>query len=177
LRALADKDGKPLLSWRVLLLPYLDEGAELYREFRLDEAWDSPHNLRLVPRMPSVFAPPPGRRARLAPGHTVCHVFIGPETPFAVPTGPLIPYSYFPSSPSNTFLIVEAGKPIPWTKPQELVYYSYRPLPDLTGLFEDGFRAATADGAIYFVKNDMEEDILRSAISPHHVRKDVEHNW
>ena len=38
-----DKDGRPLHSWRVLLLPYLDE-EELYKQLRLDEPWDSPHN-------------------------------------------------------------------------------------------------------------------------------------
>ncbi len=46
-QALLSKDGKPLLSWRVLLLPYL-EGGELYKRFRLDEAWDSPNNLPLA---------------------------------------------------------------------------------------------------------------------------------
>ena len=41
--AICDKDGKPLLSWRVTILPYI-EHSMLYREFKLDEAWDSPHN-------------------------------------------------------------------------------------------------------------------------------------
>jgi hypothetical protein len=51
------EDGKPLHSWRVLLLPFIAQG-ELYREFKLDEPWDSPHNLALLPRMPATFAPP-----------------------------------------------------------------------------------------------------------------------
>jgi hypothetical protein len=55
------KDGKPLYSWRVLLLPYLDE-QELYQQFQLDEPWDSPHNLQLLPRMPGFYAPPSGKR-------------------------------------------------------------------------------------------------------------------
>ncbi|HMC89933.1 MAG TPA: DUF1559 domain-containing protein, partial [Gemmataceae bacterium] len=46
-----DKDGKPLLSWRVHLLPFLDEG-QLYREFHLNEPWDSAHNKKLVSRLP-----------------------------------------------------------------------------------------------------------------------------
>jgi prepilin-type processing-associated H-X9-DG protein len=52
-----DADGKPLLSWRVLLLPYLDEAA-LYDQFRLDEPWDSPHNRALAARMPRVYRCP-----------------------------------------------------------------------------------------------------------------------
>ncbi|MBI3412168.1 MAG: DUF1559 domain-containing protein [Planctomycetes bacterium] len=46
----------PLLSWRVAILPLLEEDA-LYKEFRLEEPWDSPHNIKLLPRIPKVFAP------------------------------------------------------------------------------------------------------------------------
>ena len=50
------------LSWRVAVLPYLGEPErELYQLFKLDEPWDSPANIQLVERMPSVFAPPKSR--------------------------------------------------------------------------------------------------------------------
>src|SRR5262249_21275015 len=49
-----DRDGRPLLSWRVLVLPYLAQ-KPLYDQFRLDEPWDSPHNIRLLERIPPVF--------------------------------------------------------------------------------------------------------------------------
>jgi hypothetical protein len=52
-----DASGQPLLSWRVHVLPYLDE-AELYKQFRLDEPWDSPHNSQLISKMPEAFACP-----------------------------------------------------------------------------------------------------------------------
>ena len=52
-----DKDGKPLLSWRVLILPYLEQDA-LYKEFHLDEPWDSPHNRTLIERMPPTYRCP-----------------------------------------------------------------------------------------------------------------------
>ncbi len=56
--------GKPKLSWRVALLPYLEE-MDLYRKFHQDEPWDSPHNKALIPRMPAVFGTPdsPARQA------------------------------------------------------------------------------------------------------------------
>ena len=54
-----DRDARPLLSWRVAILPHLgDEAAALYREFHLDEPWDSDHNKPLLARMPAVFATP-----------------------------------------------------------------------------------------------------------------------
>src|SRR5260370_27351325 len=52
-----DKDGKPLYSWRVLLLPYLKEQS-LYAQFKLDEPWDSPNNRPLLAKMPQVYMPP-----------------------------------------------------------------------------------------------------------------------
>ncbi len=67
-----NKNGKPLLSWRVHLLPYLEQEA-LYREFHLDEPWDSEHNRKLIEKMPQVFRSPlsavkdPGRTTYLLP--------------------------------------------------------------------------------------------------------------
>ena len=52
--AIRDRAGKPLLSWRVALLPHLGQDA-LYKQFKLDEPWDSEHNRKLIPRMPAVF--------------------------------------------------------------------------------------------------------------------------
>lgn len=46
-----DKKGKPLLSWRVHILPFLDE-QELYEKFKLDEPWDSEHNKKLLAEIP-----------------------------------------------------------------------------------------------------------------------------
>jgi Protein of unknown function (DUF1559) len=56
---LADpKTGMPILSWRVQILPYLGdpEAEALYKEFKLDEPWDSEHNKKLIPRMPKIYA-------------------------------------------------------------------------------------------------------------------------
>ena len=50
------KGDKPLLSWRVAILPWLEENS-LYARFHLDEAWDSPHNKALLEEMPRVYAP------------------------------------------------------------------------------------------------------------------------
>ena len=54
---IAGPDGKPWHSWRVLLLPYLEQ-AELYNQYRFDEPWDGPNNIKLLDRMPEVFRDP-----------------------------------------------------------------------------------------------------------------------
>ena len=53
----ADKQGKPKHSWRVLILPFLGE-QELYSKYRFDEPWNGPHNMALVLQMPKVYRCP-----------------------------------------------------------------------------------------------------------------------
>lgn len=62
-------DGKPLLSWRVHILPYIEE-ENLYRQFRTNEPWDSQHNIRLLSQMPRVYATPAQRQGKVAMGNT-----------------------------------------------------------------------------------------------------------
>ena len=67
------KTGKPLLSWRVHLLPYMEE-ALLYQSFKLDEPWDSEHNIKLLDKLPKVFAP---TRVKAKAGETFYRGFGG----------------------------------------------------------------------------------------------------
>ena len=68
-----NESGRELLSWRVFLLPYLGEEA-LYKQFRLNEPWDSPHNRTLVDKMPAVFADV--GNSNLPSGHTRLQVVL-----------------------------------------------------------------------------------------------------
>jgi hypothetical protein len=156
------KDGKPLYSWRVLILPFLDQ-VELYEQFHLDEPWDSPHNTRLLARMPRTYAPPPHKASKVPPSHTVLHVLVGRGAAFEGREG--LRFSEdFPNGRANTFLVVEAGEPVPWSKPDDFDYDPDGPLPDLRGLFHDGFRAGMADGHVQFVAKETCEATLRAAI-------------
>src|SRR5262249_13356004 len=74
------RDGKARLSWRVAILPYLDEMA-LYRQFNLEEPWDSPHNKGLLPLMPKVYEVP-GDRKTAPKGRTFYRAFVGPGAVF-----------------------------------------------------------------------------------------------
>ena len=156
------EDGRPLYSWRVLLLPYIEQ-EDLYKQFHLDEPWDSPHNLSLLERMPSTYAPPPHKKSRMPAYHTVCHVFVGKGTPFE--EGQEIRLNHFPDFISNTILIVEAGPPVPWSKPEELPYDADAPLPRLDPLFHDLIRVAMANGTVHYVHRDISESTLRAAIT------------
>jgi hypothetical protein len=75
---LADKEGRSLLSWRVAILPFIEEDR-LYKEFRLNEAWDSDHNKKLIPKMPKIYAPV---RVKAKEGETFYQVFRGENALF-----------------------------------------------------------------------------------------------
>lgn len=156
-------DGKPLYSWRVLILPYIEQG-DLFQRFRLDEAWDSPHNAQLLAEMPLSYAPPPGKRKKMPRYHTVCKVFVGKGAAFEGREILRMPAD-FSDGQSNTILIAEAGEAVPWTKPDDIPYDPDQPLPDLHGFFKDGFRAALGDGSRRWVSYDIVEKTLRAAIT------------
>ncbi len=153
------KDGKPLLSWRVGLLPYLGY-KELYEQFHLDEPWDSAHNKKLLAQMPAELAF--GDTAKQ--GLTHYQVITGKGTAFDGKQGLRLPAD-FPDGTSNTILIVEAKDAVPWTKPADLPYDAKKPLPRIGGLFKDGFHVALADGAVRFVSRKISERTLRFAIT------------
>ena len=156
-------DGKPLHSWRVLILPFIEEDC-LLKQFKLDEPWDSPHNLALLEKMPRLYAPPRSKESLVPPYHTICHVFVGPGTAFEGPQGLKLAKD-FPNGTSNTLLFVEAGEPVPWTKPQEIAYDPAQPPPRLRGFFKNRFRACTADGSRRNVEYDTPDEELRSMIT------------
>ena len=121
--AIVAADGRPLLSWRVALLPYLGEEA-LYREFHLDEPWDSPHNLTLLPRMPEVYSCP---SAPTAVGMTPYVAAAGPgmffDAPEPIPGTQTIGVSIgaISDGTANTILLLDLGwmNRVEWTRPAE----------------------------------------------------------
>ena len=166
-QSIRGKDGKPLLSWRVALLPYLEQEA-LYQHFKLDEAWDSEHNKKLLPLIPRMFetarlGDPQGKVNPADLANTRYQVFVGPGAVFDGPRS--IPQTEVRDGTSYTLLIAEAFEPVPWTKPQDLPFDPKGPLPKLGGLFHDGFHAAMVDGAVRFIPQTVGAKSLRALIT------------
>jgi hypothetical protein len=158
------KDGRPLYSWRVLLLPFLEQ-RKLYDDFHLDEPWDSPHNIKLLPRIPFDYIPPGSRRKLVPLGYTFCHVFVGQGTPFEEGRAITLKDISQADGTSNTLLLVEGGPPVPWTKPEDIGFAPDKPLPKLNTVFEDGFRASLVDGSSFFVTARASDEAIRAAIT------------
>src|SRR5262245_11909106 len=157
--AIYSKDGKPLLSWRVALLKMMDE--DLLKEFKTDEPWDSAHNKKLIKKMPKIYALP---GVETDPGMTFFQVFTGKGTVFEGKEGLKLTDHLKGGGPS--FMIVEAGEPVVWTKPDDLVYDAKKPLPKLGRLSDEGFHAALTflGDRVQFIPRSTPEEKLRSMI-------------
>jgi Protein of unknown function (DUF1559) len=161
-QALCNPNGEPLLSWRVLLLPYLEQRA-LFEQFKLDEPWDSPHNIRLLAQMPSVYAPFDG--SPTPEPYTTCYqVFVGNGAAFEQRYG-LSFKDDFPDGTSNTVLIVQGAEAVPWTKPADLDYAPDRPPPKLSGVFAGTYQVAFADGSARPISQKIRLTTLRALIT------------
>ncbi|HLW67091.1 MAG TPA: DUF1559 domain-containing protein [Gemmataceae bacterium] len=147
--AIMSKDGKPLLSWRVAILPYVEQD-NLYRQFKLNEPWDSAHNKPLLGQMPRIYA-----HTWVTDGTSNTHyrVFVrggamfeyGKKTRFAAQKPDEIGIS---DGASNTIEIVEAAQAVPWTKPEELDFNPNGVLPALGVPGKNMVNIAMADGSV-----------------------------
>jgi hypothetical protein len=142
-RDITDKDGKVLLSWRVLILPYLDQD-DLFRKFKCDEPWDSKDNRELVEKMPEFYSSP--RVVVKKKGFTVYQGFAGPGALFEPGKKLRFPAS-IPDGTSNTILAVESSVAVPWTKPADLPFDLEKDLPDIGKAYGAKPLAVLCDGS------------------------------
>ncbi len=152
---LVDRKQRELLSWRVLILPYLGE-EKLFREFNLEEPWDSPHNKTLLAKRPKAYAPV---RKDAGADMTYYQVFHGKDAAFERQQ-PLRIDDLLDGT-ANTFLLAEAANAVPWSKPADLAYDPKKPLPKLGAQFDKVFAVGIGDGTSALVKSNADERILQ----------------
>lgn len=166
-QAITDKEGKKLLSWRVAILPFIEQKG-LFDKFHLDEPWDSEHNRKLIAEMPAIYSNP---NSTAPQGYTNYVVPLGKGMAFEEP-GPLpegrtfgqgTKFSSFTDGMSNTIFCVENNNDaaVIWTQPSDLEV-------DLTNVWQDlgksqvgGFNAAFADGSVRFISDKASEKLLQ----------------
>ncbi len=152
---------KPLLSWRVHILPWIDQAA-LYEKFHLDEPWDSPHNKELIKEMPATYLNP------------LYGPIDGFKTTYLAPIGENLMFSKeivttnaksprgarmreITDGTSNTIMLIESNKEsaVIWTRPDDLEIDEDDPLANVCDGSPGTFSVGWADGAVTSLTHEM----------------------
>jgi hypothetical protein len=162
---LGDKNGKPLLSWRVTILPLLGE-QELFNAFKLDEPWDSAHNKDLIAKMPAIFKHP---LAEAEAGMTFYRAIVGAGAFFDESIAQGRQIESITDGTSNTLCVVEARDPVVWTRPDVEIPFNPNdrraPAIDkarLGGHVAGGFHVLLADGTARFLNDSIKQLTLQA---------------
>ncbi len=159
--SVSDEDGRSKLSWRVHILPYLEEN-ELYSKFHLDEAWDSPHNLRLLEEMPSVFDAYANKvLAGLKPGYTTFVAPVGESTIFGQDKATRIHDIRDGTSKTVALVEVKPELAVPWTAPQDYQFDANAPGSGLAWGPDDATGVLYCDGAWHLIPKSLPDEMLR----------------
>lgn len=165
------KDGTPLLSWRVEILPFLgDEARKLHKQFNLEEPWDSRHNLEVAKQMPAAFERP---GCWLENGMTVYQRPVGNNAFFEIPQPGEkerpIPVGAVIDGMGNTIMFVESNpeNAVFWTQPQK--DYNFDPQNPIQGLSASRFGLllfAMGDGSVHSMgKNTLTDEQFTAAFT------------
>ncbi|PHR93508.1 MAG: hypothetical protein COA78_32740 [Blastopirellula sp.] len=171
---LADDSGKPMHSWRVLLLPFMNEQA-LYKQYNFNEPWDGPNNIQLLDQMPEVYACPTSHSH-----HQGCSSYVavlGPKTvwPGAASTS----FAEITDGTEATLMLVEINESCtPWLEPKDISYekalmtFASTDTTKMNGhvresylsYYSRGHHALLADGRSCFVPYEVEPQILEAML-------------
>jgi type II secretory pathway pseudopilin PulG len=154
-------EGKPLLSWRVHLLPFMEQQA-LYRQFHLDEPWDSDHNKALISQMPEVYLDPASKHT---PPDGLTN-YLAPSGPTALMNGSDKGTNIraITDGTSNTIAVVQVSdeRAVPWTKPEDWSFDAVAPVAGLGGLSPNVFLAGFCDGHVTAIAMTLDPTVLRA---------------
>jgi hypothetical protein len=167
----ADKNGKPMHSWRVLILPYMEQKA-LYDQYRFDEPWDGPNNSKLAGQIKRAFSCPsephkPGSAASLETDYVA---IVGDHTAWQGEKA--LDFTAFKDGTANTIFIVEVhNSGIHWMEPRDLhvsqmaTVINAKHGQGIGSPHPHGAQVGMADCAIKFLSDDTPADVLQELIT------------
>lgn len=175
-------DGKPWHSWRVLILPYIEQ-AELYNQYHFDEPWDGPRNSKLLEKIPGVYTDPihgenPGHYTNYA---AICGEAMAFDSEGVEFDGENVPFdggrwmAEFTDGTSNTLMIapVSPDLEIPWLKPADVTVEDSVPPLGKKGSFPLPYQIGSArvapflrcDGSVVGLKEMTDPQMLYAALT------------
>ena len=163
---IVDAAGKPMHSWRVLILPELGED-ELYAQYKFDEPWDGPNNSKLIESIPEVYRCSNDPEA--FEGHTTYLAVVGPQAAWlgAQP----VKLSLL-ANPGSAIQVIEASESgIKWLEPRDFTIPTTMPSINssasqgIRSLHLNGAHVLYADGKVEFLSNDTSATLLTQRLT------------
>jgi len=164
---IADENGRPMHSWRVLILPFIEQ-SPLYDQYDFDEPWDGPANAALADLMPQIYRCPSDGTAAMS--ETSYAMIVGPGTLFE--DAEVTRFHDVLDGLSNTIMVVEvAGAGIPWMEPMDLDVEQIslrinQPVgPEIRSHHPGGVNVLICDGSVRFVSETIDPEVLKALIT------------
>jgi hypothetical protein len=172
---IADSNGKPMHSWRVLILPYLEEQA-LYKAYDFTEPWDGPNNRKLAQNKPPVYGCPSSNNSAAASLATSYVAVVGPKTLW--PGAKVTRLSDIRDGTDNTIMLVEnTNSDINWMEPRDVSFEEAvrgngfsSPHVRKNGYFYHGtpaFTVALAQGSVWSLPQELPTETLEALLTIH----------
>jgi hypothetical protein len=151
--------GQQPYSWRVALLPYLEQ-QNLYDQYKFDEPWDSPANLKIAEVAVPFYCSEDGNS-----NASTIYLVTGKNTAFE-PDGRGVGFAQIRDGMSNTAMLVQTKRDIPWSKPEDIELPATDEIPQFGGVVEGGYIVGMFDGSTWFVDAPMNDATVRAMFSP-----------
>ena len=176
---IADKDGKPMHSWRMLVLETTGDpdANAVFRAYRFDEPWDGPNNRKLADRMPRFYGCPVAEHAagRPAPGKSLTNyvVVTGPGAVFRGGGAPSASLSELDDNHRDTTVLAETVPGVPWMEPRdlELDRMSLRlndpDRPSISSKYPSSANVVFLDGRIHRLLDSVSPEAVKAMILAH----------
>ena len=161
---IADADGKPMHSWRILLLPYLERN-DLYKQYRFDEPWDGPNNRKLADQMPAQYALHGCEQA----GNVTTNYLrvVGDQT--ASPLGrPVSEADVVDGVASTLFIVENVDAGVHWMEPRDLTFDSMSfeiGTPNGISSWLEPPAALSLAGSVETIPNGTPPDVVRGLLT------------
>ena len=160
-----DDHGKPTKSWRVAVLPYLDEQS-LFQQYDSRQPWDSPQNRALGNRPLPIFRCPSDQDATANLGQTNYVRVVGKDTVGGMPNE-AVKSSDITDGTSNTIMLVEvSGLGINWEEPRDVTVDEFMDMVAKRQVSRHvgGFNVLMADGSVHFIDYGIDPKTLRALL-------------
>lgn len=164
---IADKNGKPMHSWRVLLLPHLGQ-QDLYDRYRFDEPWDSPRNRKISDLAIGLFQCPaqPANRQPI----TNYMMVVGKDT---ISNGrDSRKVADITDGLKDTIMLVEvADSVVWWAEPEDLLFdvlnFSINggKRQEISSYHPGGVNVLFCDGSVRFLKDSINPQLVKAMIT------------